>query len=515
MQNTSIGVAAVDPTVVEALPPIRFLPFDLFKAAGSFPRFPDNSNICVHLEDIDLEDSLLIFISHCWLRGWSGAEGWDGRPHPDNATGGKYELCVEGIDKILKVYAPSFASCYVWLDYGCIDQDGDPAGELKQLDKIVGVCDCLFTPIYDADHASWIQPTTVNGLSERYLSSGWSGTAFSYLNRGWCRVEMFYGANIPSAKYSEARVKKMSAVLRLHRSHGQRPQFLYGSKYKSDLRNPLLLHRLQNRYFAEYHPVKGNLSVASDKEKIVQLVKDLEPYMRKVVVELVYDDDSDSDAVVRKGTCTYANGKVYVGEFVNNRRHGRGKLEYAGGGVYEGQYIDDRKNGYGKYTYAGGSVYEGPFIDGRRDGHGKYTYAGGSVYEGEWKEGNMHGQGRYTYADGDVYEGQFIGGKMNGHGKFTYANGDIHEGSYKDGRKNGKGRQTDRSGYVYEGNWKDGARHGTGRRIYADGRVNCREYGGGKLLSKKPMSHAVDKNLVITPSAFCEAVIEALNDAQS
>jgi hypothetical protein len=41
--------------------------------------------------------------------------------------------------------------CFIWCDYGCIDQSKDPAGELKQLDKIMELCDCIFTPIYDKD----------------------------------------------------------------------------------------------------------------------------------------------------------------------------------------------------------------------------------------------------------------------------------------------------------------------------------------------------------------------------
>jgi hypothetical protein len=31
----------------------------------------------------------------------------------------------------------SFATHHVWLDFSCINQDGDPAGELKNLDQIV------------------------------------------------------------------------------------------------------------------------------------------------------------------------------------------------------------------------------------------------------------------------------------------------------------------------------------------------------------------------------------------
>jgi hypothetical protein len=156
---------------VTALPPIRFIPFEKLKELGSTPRFPENRNLCVVLEEIDLETSLLIFVSHCCLRGYAGAKGWDGRPHPDNAEGGKCNLIVEGVEKILKVFAPGMKNCFLWLDYGCIDQNGDPAGELKQLDKIVEVCDCLLTPVYDESHASWILPQ-YRSLFDAYQSTG-------------------------------------------------------------------------------------------------------------------------------------------------------------------------------------------------------------------------------------------------------------------------------------------------------------------------------------------------------
>src|SRR5438874_2467606 len=118
---------------MNAFPPIRFISLAKLKELRTTPRFPENRNICVVLSEIDLETSLLIFVSHCWLRGWPGANGWDGRPHPDNAEGGKYELIVEGVDMIMKNLAPGMENCYLWLDYGCIDQNGNPAGELRQL----------------------------------------------------------------------------------------------------------------------------------------------------------------------------------------------------------------------------------------------------------------------------------------------------------------------------------------------------------------------------------------------
>eukprot|EP01041_Mallomonas_annulata_P004389 gene4389-8738_t len=128
------------------LPVIRLIPFELFKQNRSFPRFPENKDLCIDAANINRQDSFIVFISHCWLRGWSEKDGWDGRPHPDSANHDKFQLTVEGIEKTMKFYAPGMTECYVWLDFACMDQDGNPAGELKQLDTIVQTADCIFTP---------------------------------------------------------------------------------------------------------------------------------------------------------------------------------------------------------------------------------------------------------------------------------------------------------------------------------------------------------------------------------
>jgi hypothetical protein len=364
---------------------------------------------------------------------------------------------------------PQDSEGVIWCDYGCIDQNGDPAGELKQLDKIVTVCDCLFTPTYDANHASWKRQTVVDSIFDVDLSPGWKGNDFSYLNRGWCRVEMFYGANIPLKEDSEQRRGKMMVGLKEHRSGGRRPHFLYGSKHKADLIMPSLLPPLQHSYFEEYHPVKGKFSVASDQEKIDQLVKEIEPYMRHVVVGLVFDDDSDSRAATRKGKETYADGDVYVGEFVDCKRHGYGKCEFADGRKYEGQFFAGKLSGYGKFTYPDGNIYEGEWEDDSMHGQGKLTYVHGFVYEGKWNDGCKHGPGRLiSYVEGKVYEGEWKDDKLNGQGKvIVYTESKVFEGEWKNGGMHGQGKCTSYAdGTVYEGEWKDGSRHGQGRYTY-------------------------------------------------
>ena len=188
----------------EPLPPIRLIDFEVFKSLKSFPRYPDTKEV-VELDHIDREISFIVFISHCWLRGWEGAEGYDKKPHPDNKTHDKFKLCRRGISMAWNQLAPGMKKCYVWLgnifyllnliyllqlsDFGCMDQDSDPAGELKQLDKIVEACDCLFTPLYHED-LDWELSPVFEDIYKEYKSAAWIGEKYGYLSRGWCRVEM-------------------------------------------------------------------------------------------------------------------------------------------------------------------------------------------------------------------------------------------------------------------------------------------------------------------------------------
>ena len=72
---------------------------------------------------------------------------------------------------------------YVWIDFACINQDGDPAGELKQLDLIVNACDCILTPIVDPNHDEWELKDTWRGMLEAYQAPSWCKGEYAYLNR--------------------------------------------------------------------------------------------------------------------------------------------------------------------------------------------------------------------------------------------------------------------------------------------------------------------------------------------
>jgi hypothetical protein len=183
----------------EALPFIRVIDFQQLKKLTEFPRYPQNADITVPVSVSDLgvttstsANSFNVFISHCWIAGYSGASEWRGYPHPDDKANRKFKLILEGVEKIWTSMCPDLKQCFVWLDYGCINQDGDPAGELKMLDKIIQWSDCIFTPVV-YDDVQWNFVPTVEGLFKDYKVVEWNEGPYAYLNRGWCRIEMFYG----------------------------------------------------------------------------------------------------------------------------------------------------------------------------------------------------------------------------------------------------------------------------------------------------------------------------------
>ena len=51
------------------------------------------------------------------------------------------------------------------------------------------------------------------------------------------------------------------------------------------------------------------------------------------------------------------------------------------------------------FPKASGGTYEGEYVEDKKNGKGKYTYPNKDVYKGEWKDNLRHGQGTYSYKD--------------------------------------------------------------------------------------------------------------------
>ena len=140
-----------------------------------------------------------------------------------------------------------------------------------------------------------------------------------------------------------------------------------------------------------------------------------------------------------KGIFTTVKGNKYVGDILNNRLHGKGKLATKNV-QYSGDFKNNKMDGIGKIIFNNGHQYEGEFRENQINGKGKFTWQNGDVYEGIMFKGKMNGWGKYTYAsNGQIYIGDFVNGVKRGNGKIIYPNGKIYEGKFINGVPQGQG----------------------------------------------------------------------------
>ena len=68
-------------------------------------------------------------------------------------------------------------------------------------------------------------------------------------------------------------------------------------------------------------------------------------------------------------------------------------LQLDGGLSYKGEIRAQVPHGFGKLKWPSGDVYVGYFVNGKRHGRGKRTNADGSFFEGDYEEDQPSGQG--------------------------------------------------------------------------------------------------------------------------
>lgn len=153
----------------------------------------------------------------------------------------------------------------------------------------------------------------------------------------------------------------------------------------------------------------------------------------------------------------YPNKDIFVGEFKDGKKSGKGCYTFANGSKYDGEYSENKKQGEGMYFAPDGGKYVGGWLADKRHGWGVYTYPTGDRYEGDWKNGTKHGKGAYIYAniqtkitgtwsngqcvdgvwslhDGSKFVGGFLGNQPAGDGLFEFTNGNQISGRYTDGK---------------------------------------------------------------------------------
>lgn len=283
------------------------------------------------MEDIDREKSFIIFISHCWARRYAGTPAWDGNPHPDTPQWDNYQLCVDGIQSIVNSLLVNDAdrlSCYLWLDYSCLNQDGDASLNSNfDLVSVMRMSDCLFTPVL----GEW---SGNKGILDKWASDydalGWTQPEEGYTSRSWCRLEAFLASAVP-LDMSPSKQNSFKGGLQLAMSYGRRPHLIYGSYERRSKRPPLFLPPLPSSLFAFFDPREGQSTIAADANTIARLVEDLLLHLRFTAVGWSGQHDEEGKPV-GEGEYTFESGSSFIGFAVNGAFHGsNGTMKYANG----------------------------------------------------------------------------------------------------------------------------------------------------------------------------------------
>lgn len=414
-----------------------------------FPRCPLDNQRTTLLSRQDLMGSFVVFISHTWLRGSPHMPGYDGVRHPDTVENEKYKLTVEALIRIHRIYAPAFEDIWIWMDFGCINQNNNPADSFDILSDVIYFSDCLLTPIVDESADSWTYHETSSGALSDYRSQSFHRGSEAYINRAWCRLEMFFATHLP-VKHTGPR-KQVSKEMQLYTINGIRPHFLFGSKESLDTSDPVLMNPMSEAMMEKFDPRRGQLTCPSD-EKIIQNLVEKE-------LQFLFDSKKPCYVGERngllqkhgKGYTVEENGDVYDGDYDTSKKHGKGKMTWSNGDVYDGQWHHNYMEGFGRLEYADEEVYEGEWKKDMRHGKGKVWHTDGSEYEGDFVEGRITGHGTFVYVDSSHYEGDIEDGVREGYGVMIYANLDVYRGHFSKGNLHGKGMYRDSKGNVYTG----------------------------------------------------------------
>lgn len=68
-------------------------------------------------------------------------------------------------------------------------------------------------------------------------------------------------------------------------------------------------------------------------------------------------------------------GEIYLGEFREGVREGKGRLVCGDGSVYNGEFVGDLPQGVGDMEYVNKDKYIGGFVQGVREGRAEYIYS--------------------------------------------------------------------------------------------------------------------------------------------
>ncbi len=137
----------------------------------------------------------------------------------------------------------------------------------------------------------------------------------------------------------------------------------------------------------------------------------------------------------------------YTGEFKSGEFHGYGRLEmpisFLDREIYVGNWVQGQRDGRGTHWNGRGNLYIGQWANDKRHGQGSYFFRlarweenkhtefwlkeNTENYTGEFVNDHYQGKGVYRWPDGQRYEGEFFASDKHGPGTFYYATGTRRE----------------------------------------------------------------------------------------
>ena len=140
---------------------------------------------------------------------------------------------------------------------------------------------------------------------------------------------------------------------------------------------------------------------------------------------------------LREGVGTYTYFKEegpqnkYEGEWLQNKKHGIGKMIYGGVGEYFGRFENGKRHGEGVFKYKkNGNVYSGSWKYGVKHGHGEFIFEKTKMkIAGEWENGKIL-KGKWIFPNGTYFEGPFVNNYPKGEGIWHFINGNTVKGSF-------------------------------------------------------------------------------------
>jgi len=224
-----------------------------------------------------------------------------------------------------------------------------------------------------------------------------------------------------------------------------------------------------------------------------------------------------TNTAIGSSTLNYNDGAVYVGDVLEQKKHGKGKYIAADGSIVEGDWVNDLFEGYGTLIKPNGEIIEGSWKNNNQAGKSTVTNPMlQTVQEQNWENNQLQGKMKIyfndpenaylilektynkgvaspdvvlTYRNGEVYAGGYSQDAFMGYGIYTYVNGTSEKGNFTPKGKTGqfdftpKGEPTQTyyyendtlagvfdgqklkfdNGDVYDGPWKNGLQHGAGK----------------------------------------------------